>query len=100
MDVTFRTAALATLCNSQRRLADCWGADAALLVGRRLVELRSVDADQLDRLPRAEARQTRRGETIIDFDGEVIVRGVISSDGAGGERIVINSVEANGSVQR
>lgn len=99
MDVYFHRAALATLCNSQRRLADCWGADAGRTVGRRLLEVGAADSESLKWLPRADVSQNRRGETTIDF-GDVVIRGAISGDGRDGERIVISSIEVEGSVQR
>ena len=43
--------------------------------------------------------RNRRGETTIDF-GDVVIKGAISGDGGDGERIVISSVEVEGSVQR
>jgi hypothetical protein len=99
MDVFFNSATLAALCNSQRRLANRWGADAGRTVGRRLLEVGAADAAQLDRLPRADVSRNRRGETTIDF-GDVVIKGAISGDGREGERIVISSVEAEGDEQR
>lgn len=99
MDVYFQRAALAALCNSQRRLADCWGADAGRTVGRRLLEVGAADSESLKRLPGAEVIRNPRGGTTIDF-GDVVIKGVISGDSRDGERIVISSVEAEGSVQR
>jgi hypothetical protein len=100
MDVTFKTVALATLCNSQRRLADRWGEDAGRTVGRRLLEINAADSASLEKLPRAAVSHNGRGETTIDFGGDVVVRGVITADGQDGERIVITSLEVQGSVQR
>lgn len=96
MDVTFSTAALAALCNSERRLAKRWGPDAGSMVGRRLYELGSADPENLDRLPRATVSFDAHGETTIDFDGEVVVRGHLRSDGARAHCIVITSLEVNG----
>ena len=98
MDVTFRSAELAALCNSERHLADRWGVDAGRTVGRRLLELCAADVRSLHRLPRAEVSRNGQGETIIDF-GEVVVQGVISGDGADTERIVITSLVVQGGVQ-
>ena len=100
MDVTFGTAALAALCNSEHRLADRWGADAGRTVGRRLYELGSADRHNLDRLPRASVSVDGHGETIIDFDGQVIVQGRLSTNGTRGDCIVITSLEVQGSTQR
>lgn len=99
MDIFFHRAELAALCNSQRRLADCWGADAGRTVGRRLLEVSAADSGGLEQLPRAEVSRSRRGETTIDF-GDVVLKGAISGDGRDGERIVITSVEVEGSVEQ
>ncbi len=100
MDATFGSAALAALCNSERRLADRWGADTGRTVGRRLYELGSADPRNLNRLPRASVSVDGHGETIIDFDSEVIFRGHLSADGMRGDCIVITSLEVQGSTQR
>ena len=100
MDITFGSAALAALCNSERRLADRWGADTGRTVGRRLYELGSADPHNLDRLPRTSVSVDGHGETVIDFDGEVIVRGRLSTGGARGDCIMITSLEVQGSSQR
>jgi len=100
MDVTFGSAALAALCNSERRLADRWGADTGRTVGRRLYELRSAEVRNLNWLPRASVIVDGDGETVIDFDGEVTVRGRISTNGKRGDRIVITSLEVQGSEHR
>ncbi|MDA8359433.1 MAG: hypothetical protein M0Z95_24730 [Actinomycetota bacterium] len=99
MDVRFSTAALAALCNSERRLANRWGDEAGRTVGRRLVELCAADADTVLRLPGASVHQSQTGETVIDF-GIVTIRGQISADGASGDRIVISSVEVQGGAHR
>ena len=39
MDVTFDSARLAALCNSDARIAARWGPDTAKTVGRRLLDL-------------------------------------------------------------
>ena len=100
MDVTFHSAALAALCNSQRRLAERWGVDAGRAVGRRLLEIAAADSASLARLPRAKVSHNGLGETSIVFGHDLIVRGVISSNGHSGERILISSLEVKGSVQR
>jgi hypothetical protein len=99
MDVTFSSAALAALCNSERRLADRWGDEAGRTVGRRLVELWAADADTVLRLPGASVDHNGTGETVIAF-GTVTIRGQISTDGASGDRIVISSVDVQGSKHR
>lgn len=100
MDITFGSAALAILCNSERRLADRWGADAGRTVGRRLFELGSADPHNLDRLPRASVTVGREGEMTIDFDGEVIVQGRLNMDGMQGDCMVITGLEVDGSTWR
>jgi hypothetical protein len=100
MEVTFSTAALATLCNSERRLAARWGVDTGRTVGRRLYELGSADVQNLDRLPRVSVSLDGEGETIIDFDAEVIVRGRISANEKHGDGIVITSLEVRVPAQR
>jgi hypothetical protein len=80
MDVTFDSAALAALCNSKQRLTRRWGQERGSVIARRLVELASVGADAIARLPRARVSSNGSGETIIDFGGEVVVRGAIISD--------------------
>jgi hypothetical protein len=99
MDVRFSRAALAALCNSERRLADRWGDEAGHMVGRRLVELCAADADTVLRLPGASVDHNGTGETVIDF-GIVTIRGQISTDGASGDRIVISSIDVQGSAHR
>ena len=99
MDVRFSSAALAALCNSEDRLADRWGDEAGRTVGRRLVELCAADADTLHRLPGASVHHNGTGETVIDF-GTVTIRGQMSADGARGDRIVISSVDVQGSAHR
>jgi hypothetical protein len=99
MDVSFQSAALAALCNSERRLADRWGVHTGRTVGRRLLDLGAADVSNLARLPRAEVSRNGRGETVIDYGDDVIVRGIING-GKGADRIVITSLEVQGSVQR
>jgi hypothetical protein len=99
MDVRFSSAALAALCNSERRLAGRWGNEAGRTVGRRLVELSAADADTVRRLPGASVHHNGAGETVIDF-GTVTIRGQISADGASGDAILISSVDVQGSAHR
>jgi hypothetical protein len=103
MDVTFSTATLAALCNSERRLAQRWGPQLGRMIGCRLLDLAAVDAARLERLPTVEV-STDGGETIIDFGGEIVVRGVIYSSDVEGrqgrgntDRIVITRLEVKGS---
>lgn len=100
MYITFGNASLAALCNSQRRLAERWGPDLARAVGRRLFELSAAGEEHLPRLPRAAVTQNRGDETIVDFDGEVVVRGIVGTDGAHSEYMVITGVEVQGARKR
>lgn len=99
MDIAFSGAALAALCNSERRLADRWGVDAGRTVGRRLLDLAAADVGSMARLPRAAVSVGADGETVIDFDGEIVIRGLVSNDGAYGDRLVITSLEVQGRSQ-
>lgn len=99
MDIRFASAALAALCNSHRRLADRWGEEDGHMVERRLVELCAADADTVHRLPGVSVRHNGTVETIIDF-GTVTIQGQIGTDGPNGDRIVINSIEVQGSTER
>lgn len=96
MDITFSSAALAALCNSEQRLAQRWGPETGRTVGRRLLELSACDTDALERLPRASVTLDGDGTTVIDFDGGIEVRGLVSTDGAGGDRIVITRLDVQG----
>lgn len=84
MDVTFGDAALAALCNSERRLAQKWGAATGRAVGRRLLELSATDFEAIPRLPRTRIRTEDSGETVIDFGGDITVRGSVL-DGSPGD---------------
>jgi len=102
MDVYFESAALAALCNSERRLAERWGSVAGRAVGRRLLEVGATASAHLDRLPRAVVSRSRRGETRIDF-GDIAITGVIRTEGGQdgeGETLVVTSIEVEGGVQR
>ena len=73
MDVTFGDAALAALCNSERRLAQKWGAATGRAVGRRLLELSATDFEAIPRLPHTRIRTEDSGETVINFGGGDII---------------------------
>ena len=84
MDVSFGSAALAELCNSEHRLAQRWGQQAGRLVARRLLDLAAADTAAVCRLPGADVSTNGTGETTITFGQEVVIRGVISDpDDAG-----------------
>jgi hypothetical protein len=100
MDVTFGDAALAALCNSERRLAQKWGAATGRAVGRRLLELAATDFEAIPRLPRTRVRTEDSGETVINFGGgDITVRGSVldgspGDDPPGRPLLVIASVDA------
>jgi hypothetical protein len=108
MDVTFATADLAALCNSEQRLTARWGPETGRVVGRRLLDLASVQASAIGRLPGARILAGVTGEAAtITFGDEIVIRGVISDpdEGAPGTRvadgrIVITSVYVHESVRR
>ena len=107
MDVTFSSASLAALCNSERRLARRWGPEVGRTVARRLLDLVAVDAATLDRLPDASVSINGDGEATITFADEIVVRGVIgnSRDGARAARadadhMLITSLDVHRSDQR
>jgi hypothetical protein len=78
MDVSFRTPALAALCNSERRLAERWGVDDGRTVATRLLDLAAVDADHVGRLPQAQLTTNGAGETTIWFGERIVIEGVIT----------------------
>lgn len=102
MNVVFGSATLAALCNSERRLADRWGAEVGRTVGRHLLDLAAADATDIDRLPGAQVNTNGAGETVIGFDDDIVLHGVISGsgDGANAERLVVTRLDVNGSAQR
>jgi hypothetical protein len=108
MDVTFATAELAALCNSEQRLTKRWGPEAGRLVARRLLDLAAVHAPAVGRLPGASIRMGEEDEAaVITFGGDIVIRGVITAAREGptgtrgsAERIVITSVDVHESVRR
>src|SRR5947209_8432786 len=72
MNVSFSSAALAALCNSERRLTQRWGQETGRTIARRLLDLAAVDATALDRLPGAKIDTDGTGETTIMF-GQAII---------------------------
>jgi hypothetical protein len=106
MDVTFGSAALAELCNSERGLAQRWGQQAGRTVARRLLDLAAADAAAVCRLPEARVSTNGDGETTITFESRIVIRGVISDQDDVGrrvpacaDRILITSVHVHGSEQ-
>jgi hypothetical protein len=107
MDVTFSSAALAVLCNSERRLTQRWGPEIGRAVARRLLDLAATDAAALDRLPGARIITNGTGETTVTFGETIVIRGVISSSTNGtrarqpdADLMVITSLDVHGSDQR
>jgi hypothetical protein len=106
MDLSFDNAALATLCNSERRLIQRWGAETGRTVARRLLELAAADAATVDRLPGTSVTIDGGGDITIIFADSIVVRGVLTKSGYGpkrtqqsGEHIVITSLSVQGSDQ-
>ena len=104
MDVSFGSAALAELCNSEHRLAQRWGQQAGRMVARRLLDLAAADAAAVCRLPGAHVSANGTGETTITFGPGIVIRGVIGNpDDAGrpvrasADRILITSLHVHGS---
>ena len=98
MDVTFSSAELAALRNSERRLADRWG----LRPGARSGDGSSSCGPPTPNgapAPWRVGRHNGTAETVIDF-GAVTIRGQITTDRASGDRIVISSVDVQGSTHR
>jgi hypothetical protein len=108
MNVTFASADLAALCNSEQRLTERWGPDTGRLVARRLLDLAAVQASAVGRLPGASIQIDEAGAAAtIHFGGEIEIRGVIKAMGRGqsetrrgADRIVITSVDVHESVRR
>jgi len=107
MNVTFSTAALAALCNSERRLTQEWGPEVGRRVARRLLDLAAADAATLERLPWATVSTNGSGEVVVEFGDEIVVRGVIANSGDGtrsartdDDRVVITNLDVHGSNQR
>lgn len=99
MEVTFSSPALAALCNSEHHLAVRWGPSTGRAVGRRLLELSACDAEAVCRLPRASVTLDGDGVTVIDFDGKIEVRGLLSEDCDGGDLFVITRLAVHVSTE-
>jgi hypothetical protein len=98
MDVTFGSAELARLCNSEQLLARRFGAKIGRTIARRLWDLAAVDAATVGRLPETVVESEGSGETSLTFGGSVLVRGVVtlggqSRAGADGDGMLITGVE-------
>lgn len=103
MDVTFSSAELARLCNSERLLTRQFGDQLGRTIARRLWDLAAVDADALDRLPEVGVEAVAAAETQLSFGDSVLIRGVVSVGRAprtgvdsDGDAILITSVNVNG----
>lgn len=105
MNLSFSSATLAVLCNSEERLVQRWGQDTGKIVGRRLLDLAAATVATLDRIPGALVKVDGT-ETTITFADKIAVRGVIGpsqaqSQGLGtDEDMVITSIVIQGSVGR
>jgi hypothetical protein len=104
MDVSFGSAALAALCNSEELLAQRCGPDLGKIVGPRLFDLAASSASTLDRIPDAKISVNGTGETTIIFSERLVIRGVINPSQArtSGSRVdadymVITSLDVEGS---
>jgi hypothetical protein len=107
MDVTFTTAALAALCNSERRLAQRWGPDRGRVVARRLLEIAASDLECVELLPGASVTWDGQGDIVFSFGDEILICGTIRtpSKSRGASRaaaghIVITSIDVDGSKPR
>lgn len=80
MEVSFASAELARLCNSQARLQQRWGHDGGRLVARRLAELAAADAIAVRQLPRAQVSEGSAGKTIIAFAGDIVFDALVFED--------------------
>lgn len=102
MNVTFNSAPLAALCNSEQRLIERWGREHGTTVERRLLDLAAVDAAHLDRLPDAVVSTGGDATTRMTFGGRIVVDGVITEGSGHGpatgdeDRIVITGVTVRG----
>lgn len=104
MDVSFRSPALAALCNSEPRLTERWGVEDGRTVATRLLDLAAVDADQLRRLPQSQVTTNGAGETTMRFGERIVVVGVITRAtprgrvlSADSDRMVVIRVAVQGS---
>jgi hypothetical protein len=104
MDVSFGSAALAELCNSEHRLAQRWGRPAGRVVARRLLDLAAADAAAVCHLPEADISINGDGETTITFGQGIVIRGVIGDPDDTGwparastDCILITSLHVHGS---
>lgn len=106
MNLSFGDAALAALCNSERRLARRWG-HAGHAVGRHLLDLSAAEAATIDQLPGARVHNDGSGEIVVAFDDEILITGIVSDATrdrqglrADADQMMIRSVDVRGSDQR
>lgn len=105
--MTFDSAALAALCNSEERLSQRWGPDIGKTVGRRLFDLAASTTTNLDRISEVKISVNGTGETTIIFSGRIIIRGVINpwqarthASRVDEDCMVITSLDVQGSNRR
>lgn len=101
MDVTFNSAGLARLCNSEQLLKRQFGDQLGRTVARRLCDLAAVNADALERLPETQVEADTTGETQLSFGDSVLIRGLVSVGelaraSADRDGILITSVNVEG----
>ena len=106
LTMSFNDAALAALCNSERRLIQRWGARTGRTVGRHLLELAAVDATTVDRLPGASVSLDGNGNLTVTFHDSLVICGVVTKSYArpsrtqrNGDHILITSLSVHGSDQ-
>lgn len=99
--MTFNSAELELLCNSEALLTQHWGPQLGRTVARRLCDLAAIDTNALDRLPDTRVEHDGSGVVQLWFADSVIVRGALSRSGSAGvgadsDEFLIMSVDVEG----
>ena len=76
--MSFASAALSTLCNSETRLTNRWGPVLGRTLARQLLDLSAVDVEDIEHLPNAVVSMNKVGETTISFGDITAIHGFIS----------------------
>ena len=76
--MSFASAALSTLCNSETRLTNRWGPVLGRTLARQLLDLSAVDVEDIEHLPNAVVSMNKVGETTISFGDFTAIDGFIS----------------------
>lgn len=97
MLVSFGSAELAALCNSETALAQRWGRSLAAKIGQRLLDLSAITAVSIDLIPGTRMTPLDDGAAAIDFSGEFSIRGVVRPRPGASDHILITSLEVHGS---